>query len=632
MTLLILLGHGWASLDLKEFAGILVYDEGRIKPIDTLARSLLLRFNGTSTFKGKSEDGEKIKLKAIDWFAQVVFESKKTTDYQIFKVNHPEVLNALGIQSKNRRFSFNQFRPSFATLDEIARGIWGKEKKYKEQTGSDYKRNHFEKEFMRLYQNLNTYYIYTKSFEFALPRDFFNIPDKELKRQLNLDENHNHFSFLELMENVHLLKKMANSLTNKKKEQFSENEKTLAILIDKYSTYPKLFVDNPIALLPSVTHNEPLWLSPWKVLAFESSVNLVKNEIKLLQLMVVNYKNGRQGDFDKAVKDFKLKVNTKVAQQINLNKPKLELYYNRLEPFFWAKFFYGLAMVIGLFSFILLKRPFRWGGLISLHLGLFMNVLGIVMRMYINSRPPITNLFETFVFVSAVGVGLCFFVEKYNQRGLGLISGSFSGLTLMLISGRFGLDGDTIQVMQAVLDSNFWLATHVVTINLGYAGVVISGVIAHFYLIQKLRQKENVQELGNIIKMVYGTLAFGFIFVFVGTVLGGIWADQSWGRFWGWDPKENGALLIALWCAILFHARLGGLIKEVIFAAGAIFGIVVVMWAWFGINLLGVGLHSYGFIDGVFNRLVIYSLLQVTFILGMLSIILGKEHKENNVN
>ena len=97
-------------------------------------------------------------------------------------------------------------------------------------------------------------------------------------------------------------------------------------------------------------------------------------------------------------------------------------------------------------------------------------------------------------------------------------------------------------------------------------------------------------------------------------MLGGIWADQSWGRFWGWDPKENGALLIVLWCAILFHARMGKLIGPFGLAAGSALLIIVVMMAWFGINLLGVGLHSYGFIDGVGLGLLFYSAAEIAFV------------------
>ena len=100
--------------------------------------------------------------------------------------------------------------------------------------------------------------------------------------------------------------------------------------------------------------------------------------------------------------------------------------------------------------------------------------------------------------------------------------------------------------------------------------------------------------------MVYGVVCFATVFSFVGTVLGGIWADQSWGRFWGWDPKENGALIIVLWNALILHARWGGMVKQRGLMALAIFGNIVTAWSWFGVNMLGVGLHSYGFMDSAF--------------------------------
>jgi hypothetical protein len=114
---------------------------------------------------------------------------------------------------------------------------------------------------------------------------------------------------------------------------------------------------------------------------------------------------------------------------------------------------------------------------------------------------------------------------------------------------------------------------------------------------------DRLKEIG---KMVYGTLCFGLLFSFIGTVLGGIWADQSWGRFWGWDPKENGALLIVIWCVILLHARHWGYIRAFGMAQGAVFGAIVVSLAWFGVNLLNVGLHSYGFTTGAATKLFSY--------------------------
>src|SRR5262249_23654664 len=106
------------------------------------------------------------------------------------------------------------------------------------------------------------------------------------------------------------------------------------------------------------------------------------------------------------------------------------------------------------------------------------------------------------------------------------------------------------------------------------------------------------EEFGkSIARMIYGIVCFATLFSFVGTVLGGIWADQSWGRFWGWDPKENGALIIVLWNALILHLRWGGLIRDRGLATCAIFGNVVTSWSWFGVNMLGIGLHSYGFTE-----------------------------------
>jgi hypothetical protein len=114
--------------------------------------------------------------------------------------------------------------------------------------------------------------------------------------------------------------------------------------------------------------------------------------------------------------------------------------------------------------------------------------------------------------------------------------------------------------------------------------------------------------------MVYGIVCFATLFSFVGTVLGGIWADQSWGRFWGWDAKENGALMIVLWNATILHARWGALVRERGLMACAIFGNIVTAWSWFGVNMLGIGLHSYGFMDSAFKWLVAFAVSQLALI------------------
>jgi cytochrome c biogenesis factor len=114
--------------------------------------------------------------------------------------------------------------------------------------------------------------------------------------------------------------------------------------------------------------------------------------------------------------------------------------------------------------------------------------------------------------------------------------------------------------------------------------------------------------------MIYGVVCFATLFSLVATILGGIWADQSWGRFWGWDPKENGALLIVLWNAIILHARWGGLARERGLALMTVFGNVVTSFSWFGVNMLGVGLHSYGFMDRAFGPLIGFIVSQLAII------------------
>src|ERR1700758_5817327 len=158
-----------------------------------------------------------------------------------------------------------------------------------------------------------------------------------------------------------------------------------------------------------------------------------------------------------------------------------------------------------------------------------------------------------------------------------------------------------------VLDTNVWLATHVVVVTLGYSATFLAGLLGIIFILRGLVSRSFSVDLAkSLSRMTYGVVCFATLFSLVGTILGGIWADQSWGRFWGWDPKENGALLIVLWNAVILHARWGGMIRERGLMAMAVFGNIVVSLSWFGVNMLGVGLHSYGFMDQGFGNLTAF--------------------------
>ena len=209
--------------------------------------------------------------------------------------------------------------------------------------------------------------------------------------------------------------------------------------------------------------------------------------------------------------------------------------------------------------------------------------------------------------------------------GLGSAVAAFAGFVTLIIAHNLALSGDTMEMLRAVLDTNFWLATHVVIVTLGYASTFVAGLLAIIYILRGLftpllkHKSGDWNRASRWRRMVYGIVCFATLFSFVGTVLGGIWADQSWGRFWGWDPKENGALLIVLWNAAILHARWGGMIRERGLMVMAIFGNIVTSWSWFGVNMLGIGLHSYGFTDAPSSGCSLFVASQVALIiLGLL--------------
>ena len=188
-------------------------------------------------------------------------------------------------------------------------------------------------------------------------------------------------------------------------------------------------------------------------------------------------------------------------------------------------------------------------------------------------------------------------IEALFKRGIGNAIAAVCGFLTLNVADKLSLDGDTMEMMQAVLDTKFFLMTHVITINIGYAAMYVAamaGIISVIYALFK-SEKENKDIFKLLNSTMYGTIAFAMFFSFIGTILGGLWADDSWGRFWGWDPKENGALLIVIWCAIILHAKMAGIIRSRGIASLSIFGAAVTTWSWFGVNQLSIGLHSYGF-------------------------------------
>lgn len=339
--------------------------------------------------------------------------------------------------------------------------------------------------------------------------------------------------------------------------------------------------------------------------------------------MIQSYRDRSPERFDKAVAA--LAACSKTIPEKQQSKSRFEVFFNHFEPFVdcYAMYVFVLVLAGGamLTATVLptYSAPFRWSafGLMALAFGI--HTFGIVGRMYIQGRPPVTNLYSSAIFIGWGGVLLALIMERYFPYGIALTAGGVLGFATTLIAHNLGTN-DTLEMMQAVLDTNFWLATHVTIVSLGYMATFVAGLLGLTYVLMRVflqaYNKELWAKFGGIVSsMTYGVLCAATLLSFTGTVLGGIWADQSWGRFWGWDPKENGAVLIVLWNVIVLHARWGGMVKQRGIAVMTLFGSIVTAWSWFGTNMLGIGLHAYGFMEGTKSWLILFCLSQVLFML-----------------
>lgn len=295
----------------------------------------------------------------------------------------------------------------------------------------------------------------------------------------------------------------------------------------------------------------------------------------------------------------------------------MELFYNRFAAFHYASEFYIYALVLGLLSWLGWTKPLHRAAILLMIVALGLHTYGLLARMIIQDRPlvVVTNLYSSAIFIGWGCALFCLATEFIFPRGIALVAGSSIAAITGIIAHHLSLSGDTMEMMQAVLDTNFWLATHVTCVTLGYTATFFAGFLGILYVILGVFTPMLRHDGATMLaKMLYGVICFATLLSFTGTVLGGIWADQSWGRFWGWDPKENGALLIVIWNALILHARWGGMIKQRGMAQLAIAGNVVTSWSWFGTNMLGVGLHSYGFMPAALAWLLFFAATQLILI------------------
>lgn len=596
---------------LETLKQIPILNQGRIKPFESFAKNFLLLLSGRERYQEES---------AVEWMARFLFAPRATYDDKIFLINNPEIPEALKIApEKKRRYSYRQLEAGYEKLKELVNVISGIDEK---------KQSVVDKELLRVYSNVLLYIRLSGAFMYAVPHPDFTFSSAETMKELDLPgEPGRFFSFFDILEKSDGLSRIMELLPKKNRTTWTARDNDAAKIVGSLSFWTDHYAACPLGIIPTQRHDNEEWLSPMDAIIQGFSDPVTGGEIKNLRDMTMHYWNGSQMEFDMSARAFGDSVFKRISpkEQKAVGTAPLELLYNTLNLFAWAKLFYAVGLILFLCSLLAEKPWMRQATIAATVLGFIPHVTALVLRILIMSRPPVSNLFESFIFVGAVCAALGLILEAVNKNWLGLVVANTGGFVLLLISGKFSAEGDTMQMLVAVLNSNFWLSTHVIAITTGYAGCCVAGIMGHIYILQALSRPGDLNRLTITYKNMMGILGFGLTMTFLGTTLGGIWADQSWGRFWGWDPKENGALMIVLWCAMIFHARIAKIINPLGAAVGCILALVNVLWAWFGVNLLSVGLHSYGFTSGIANALILYVVIEILFIAATV-VILGQKN------
>lgn len=516
---------GDQGFDFTAFGQIPVTAEGRVKPMDTVARNGLMVVSDRQTF---SDDAQRVP--AIQWLLDVMARPELADDYPVFRIDHPDVRSLVNQDTAGARdrFSFNQL---------IA---FGEELTQQAQQASEVpskNRNDYQRHVLELYSHLQRYAELR-----SLQRPFAVPPHDDVT------------DWQPLAQAIHLMHG----------NHAGHDHGDVAGLT-----------------LPSVT---------------------------MLSEILSAYREQNPAAFNTIVTEYRTWLTTEHPHL--LPKASLEVVFNRFAPFYQGTMLYVIAFILAALSMLLTGS--RWSSRLLVAavtlvaLTFVLHTLGIGARMWLQGRPPVTNLYSSAVFIGWVAVLLALILESFFRNGLSTLLAALIGFITLIIAHNLAA-GDTMEMMQAVLDSNFWLATHVITVTIGYSAVFLAGFLGIAYILGGVYTTVLTPDRAKTLyKMIYGVTAFALLFSFVGTVLGGIWADQSWGRFWGWDPKENGAVLIVLVTALMLHARWGGMIQARGMAVLAVLGNIITAWSWFGTNMLGIGLHSYGFMDAAMLWLLIF--------------------------
>lgn len=558
-----------ATLDMDAFAQLPIQHEGRIKPVDTFARALLSHISGRESIDG---------MDANAWLAESLFDPASALQRPVFRIFRPQQFDLP--EKDSRYYSFVELTPVLQQRSEtIGKLAATPEKDWSED----------QRELMRLSEASILYTQLLRSLTFLLPLDL-DVPPS-LAKAWKLDGAGPH-RLQDFRPHKDALERRVQAIIKRKGNdpaRYSADERAIASFAMNLHVLETAGQNNLLLrILPGIDGEE--WHTPWALAETGQGSPQSAAYLKLWQHMADAHQKNDSAAWNIAA----AKTLQSAAGFTGVGHIGLEIAYNTFHPLMIAGLFYFAAFASMLLYSFRAAPLARNAGLAALMFGAIVHLAAIVCRVLILDRAPVGTLYESILFVALVCVIAALVIECVRKDGLGLLTGSITGLLLLFTAGSFA-DADTMKMLVAVLNTNFWLSTHVLCITAGYGFCLIASLLAHLWL----GREAFGQNADDLIAPVTIVCLIALLLTAVGTILGGIWADQSWGRFWGWDPKENGALLIVLWLVWILHGRIGGQLKRPAFMAGVAALSIIVALAWFGVNLLSIGLHSYGFITGV---------------------------------
>ncbi|MCC6276451.1 MAG: cytochrome c biogenesis protein CcsA [Oligoflexia bacterium] len=445
-------------------------------------------------------------------------------------------------------------------------------------------------------------------------QSFFQIKHLELKKALELPTERQFFSPKELTQNPKLgpLFNQLNELTKDKKKL-----DTFFTAVNRLSNqmyfYQEIISGRAFKLYPQAL--SPDWLS---IADAKGESREAFNKIAEGYVSSITKEDSKY--FSEAVQNFRNFAKTQGAHYPTAGLLTLEILFNRMHPFAWASVLCLIAALGFGFRIVAPHRKFwsqiAWAAWIG---SAAIQVFGFALRSVLAGRPPVSNMYESVIWVALGTTVFGIILEaKYKKHYVGLASAVMATLALLVTDLAPAVLDRSIRPLEPVLKSNLWLTIHVLPITLSYAAFTLAsglGNIALWSYItgQSQKHKERLQALALY---SYKSIQIGVLLITAGTILGGVWADYSWGRFWGWDPKETWALIADLTYLAVLHGRFTGWIKVFGLHAASVLCYASVIMAWYGVNfVLGQGLHSYGFGAGGVGYVAAILGIQVLYVI-----------------